>query len=283
MKVGLVLEGGAMRGLYTAGVMDVMMYNNIIVDGIIGVSAGALFGVNYFSRQRGRVIRYSKRFSKDLRYISILSKIFTGNVVNKNFAFYKVPTKLDIFDDEEFVKNNKCYYAVLTDVKTGKPEYKKIDNCLGSLEVLRASSALPMASKLVELDNKFYLDGGISDAIPVMKCKKLGFDKIIIILTQPYDYRKTAINDRMIKKLNRKFKKYPKLVKTMIDRYKNYNKIIEKIIKMEKNGEIFVIRPSKKIDIKLIERDQNKLQDVYDLGINDANSVMEDLKKYLEI
>lgn len=283
MKVGMVLEGGAMRGMYTAGVLDVMMDNNINVDGIIGVSAGALFGVNYFSKQRGRVIRYSKRFSKDLRYISILSKILTGNVVNKYFAYYKVPTKLDIFDEKEFIKNNKCYYATVTNVETGKPEYKKIDKCLDSLEILRASSALPMASKMIKLDNNKYLDGGISDPIPIMKCKKLGFDKIIVVLTQPYDYRKEPLNKKTINKLNKKFKDYPNLVKTMIKRHKNYNTTIEKIIELEKSKEIFVIRPSKKINIKLIERNKDKLQEVYDIGIKDANKVIKDLKKYLEL
>lgn len=281
-KVGLVLEGGAMRGMYTAGVLDIMMDNNINIDGIVGVSAGALFGVNYFSKQRGRVIRYSKRYCRDLRYMSILSKILTGNVVNKNFAYYKVSTKLDVFDDEEFIKNNKCYYAVVTNVKTGKPEYKKINKCLEGLEILRASSALPMASKLIELDGNKYLDGGISDAIPVMKCKKLGFDKIIVVLTQPLDYRKKPLNEKTINKISKKFKDYPKLVETMKKRYKNYNDTVEKIIEMEKKGEVFVIRPSKKIDVKIIERNKDNLQKVYDLGISDANNIINDLKKYLE-
>ena len=282
MKIGLVLEGGAMRGMYTAGVLDIMMDNNINIDGIIGVSAGALFGVNYFSKQRGRVIRYSKRFARNLRYMSMLSLLFTGNVVNKRFAYYKVPTKLDIFDEEEFIKNNKCYYVVVTNVKTGKPEYKKIDNCLSSLEVLRASSALPMASKLVKLDNKFYLDGGISDAIPIMKCKKLGFDKIIVVLTQPIDYRKKPLDEKTITKISKKFKNYPKLVDTMKKRYKNYNDTVERIIEMEKKGEVFVIRPSKQINVKIIERNKEKLQEVYDLGIRDANKMIDALKKYLE-
>lgn len=282
MKVGLVLEGGAMRGMYTAGVLDVMMDNNIGIDGIVGVSAGALFGVNYFSKQRGRVIRYSKRFSRDLRYMSILSLLFTGNVVNRKFAYYKVPTKLDIFDEEEFIRNNKCYYVVVTNVKTGKAEYKKLDNCLGSLEILRATSALPMASKLIEIDNKLYLDGGISDAVPIMKCKNLGFDKIIIVLTQPIDYRKKPLDYKTINKISKRFKNYPKLVKTMKNRYKNYNDTIDKIIEMEKSGEVFVIRPSKQINIKIIERNKEKLQEVYDLGISDANILINDLKKYLE-
>ena len=282
MKVGLVLEGGAMRGMYTAGVLDIMMDNNINIDGIVGVSAGALFGVNYFSKQRGRVIRYSKRYSKDIRYMSLLSLLFTGNVVNKNFAYYKVPTKLDIFDEEEFIKNNKCYYVVVTNVKTGKAEYKRLRNCLGSLELLRASSALPMASRLIKLDNDLYLDGGISDPIPFIKCKKLGFDKIIVVLTQPFDYRKKPLNQKTINKISKKFKNYPKLIETMKKRYKNYNDTIEKIIEMEKKGEVFVIRPSKQINIKIIERNKEKLQEVYDLGLSDANKIIGDLKKYLE-
>lgn len=132
---GLVLEGGAMRGMYTAGVLDVLLENSIKIDGIIGVSAGALFGVNYFSKQKGRVIRYSKRFCKDIRYMSKLSFLLTGNVVNKNFAFYKVTKKLDKFDNDTFIKNNKNYYATVTNVETGNPEYIKIDNPIKQLEV----------------------------------------------------------------------------------------------------------------------------------------------------
>ena len=282
-KVGLVLEGGAMRGMYTAGVLDVMLDNNIKIDGIVSVSAGALFGVNYFSKQRGRVIRYSKRFCKDLRYMSLLSYLLTGNVVNKNFAYYKVPNKLDLFDEEEFEKNNGCYYVAVTNVETGKPEYKKIKNCLSSIEELRASSAMPMASKIITINNKKYLDGGISDAIPIEKCKKLGFDKIIVILTQPLDYRKDPLSNKTIKRLCKKFKKYPKLVNTMKERYNNYNSTLDKIIKMEEKNKIFVFRPSEKINVKIIERDKHQLQDVYDMGIKDASHNINKLKKYLEI
>lgn len=281
-KVGLVLEGGAMRGMYTAGVLDVFMDNNVKIDGIIGVSAGALFGVNYFSKQRGRVIRYSKKYCRDLRYMSMLSLLITGNVVNKNFAFYKVTKKLDKFDNETYKKNNTGYYAVVTNVETGKAEYINIDDCLCDLEVLRASSALPTASKIVKINNKSYLDGGISDAIPIDKCFDLGYDKLIVVLTRDLNYRKDALSLNTIKKLKKKFKKYPKLVDTMVKRYKNYNDTIEKIIKLEKEGKIFVIRPSQGININLIERNKDKLQKVYDLGVSDCNKQINKLNKYLK-
>lgn len=281
-KVGLVLEGGAMRGMYTAGVLDTFMDNNINIDGIIGVSAGALFGVNYFSNQKGRVIRYSKRFCKDLRYMSMLSLLFTGNVVNKNFAYYKVSKKLDVFDNDEFIRNNTGYYAVVTNVETGMPEYIRIDDCIKDLEILRASSALPMASKIINVDGKKYLDGGISDAIPIDKCFDLGYDKVIVILTRDLDYRKESLSLKTINKLKKKFKKYPKLVDTMVNRYKNYNDTIEKIIRLEKEGKIFVIRPTLEINISLIERNENKLQEVYDLGVSDCDKQIDKLNKYLK-
>lgn len=278
MSIGLVLEGGAMRGMYTAGVLDVFLDNQIEVDGIVGVSAGVLFGVNYLSKQRGRAIRYNKRFAKDKRYMGISSFIKTGNIINKEFAFYDVPYNLDIFDQETYGKSDTDFYATITNIETGKPEYVKIKNVFEQMEVLRATSAMPFVSKIVEVDNKKYLDGGISDSIPVDKCKELGYDKIIVILTRPIEYRKKKANERLTKM---KYSKYPNLVKTIINRYQNYNDTVEKIIDLENKKEIFVIRPSESISIKRIERDENKLQEMYDLGIKDCKNKLEDLKKYL--
>lgn len=151
MSIGLVLEGGAMRGMYTAGVLDVFLDNQIEVDGIVGVSAGVLFGVNYLSKQRGRVIRYNKRFAKDKRYMGISSFIKTGNIINKEFAFYDVPYNLDVFDQETYGKSNTDFYATITNIETGKPEYVKIKNVFEQMEVLRATSAMPFVSKIVEI------------------------------------------------------------------------------------------------------------------------------------
>lgn len=281
-KIGLVLEGGAMRGMYTAGVLDTFMDSNIKVDGIIGVSAGALFGVNYYSNQKGRAIRYNKRFCKDRRYMSLWSLLFTGNIINKDFAFYKVSKELDIFDDEKFIKNNTGYRVVVTNVETGKAEYIELDKCLENLELLRATSAMPILSKIVDIDAKKYLDGAIADSIPIDKCIELGYDKIIVVLTRPLDYRKQPFSKSIIKLANLKYKKYPNFIDAMKNRYKVYNETIEKIIDLENKKEIFVIRPSKPINLKVIERNENKLQDVYDLGVKDAKNKLKELIKYLE-
>ena len=281
MKVGLVLEGGAMRGMWTCGVLDVLLDNDINVDTIVGTSAGGIFGVNYFSKQRGRAIRYSKRFCKDLRYMSIFSYIFTGNIINKNFAFYKVTKKYDIFDNNAFVNSNKEFYVTATNINTGLAHYFKITDPINQLEELRATSAIPVFSKPVIINNEKYLDGGISDSIPYDKIKELGCDKIIVVLTQPLEYRKSKIDPKKEKIIRRKYKNYPNLINRMLFRHDEYNSTIEKIISLEKKNEIFVIRPSKKLDINIIERNPSKYDEIYNLGISDCKKSINLLKKYL--
>lgn len=278
MKIGLVLEGGAMRGLYTAGVLDVFLDKDIKVTDILGVSAGAVFGVNYKSNQRGRTLRYNLKYLNDKRYMSINSLIKTGNLVNKEFAYYTLPSKLDIFDEKAYEDNNINFYAVITNMETGKPEYEKIDNAEEKIEVLRASSSMPFLSKPVLINNNSYLDGGISDSIPVLKAIEMGCDKVIVVLTRPIEYRKKKRNSFLIKMF---YKKYPNLINTMVNRYKNYNDIVEEIIKLEEEGKIFVIRPSRLVDIKRVEKDPKKLQEMYDLGVSDTISRIEELKNYL--
>ena len=282
MKVGLVLEGGSMRGLYTAGVLDIFMDENIQIDGIVGVSAGALFGPNYYSKQRGRVLRYTKRFCKDPRNMSFLSFFLTGNIVNKQFAFYDVTLKYDIFDNETFKKNNTGYYATVTNVETGKAEYVEMHDIIEEMEVLRATSAIPFLTKIVQVNGKKYLDGGVADSIPVDKCKSMGYDKVIVVLTRPLDYRKQPFSNTVMKAIAARYHKYPKFIEAMRNRYMEYNQTVDKIIEMEEKGEIFVIRPSKPITVKTIERDPNHLQDVYDLGVKDCKEQIESLKQYLK-
>ena len=281
MKVGLVLEGGAMRGMWTCGVLDVLLDNKINIDTIVGTSAGGIFGVNYFSKQRGRAIRYSKRFCKDLRYMSILSYIFTGDIINKNFAFYKVTKKYDIFDNESFVNSNKEFYVTATDINTGLANYFKITDPVNQLEELRATSAIPIFSKPVLINENKYLDGGISDSIPYDKIKDLGCDKIIVVLTQPLEYKKSRIDSKMQKIIRVKYKKYPNLVNRMLLRHDEYNATIKKLISLEERDEIFVIRPSKKLNINIIERNPLKYDEIYNLGINDCKNCISKLKNYL--
>lgn len=278
MKVGLVLEGGAMRGLYTAGVLDVFLDQQINIDGIIGVSAGALFGVNYVSKQKGRTLRYNKKYVGDKRYMGLHSLITTGNIVNKDFAYYQVPLKLDPFDQETFAKSNIEFLATVTNLKTGQPEYIKIINAYKQMEVFRATSAMPFVSKIVTINDQEYLDGGIADSIPIEKAKQLGYDKIIVILTRPIEYRKKKSN-QLIPKLF--YHRYPNFVQTINNRYLNYNKTVEKIIELEQKHKIFVIRPSKTVPIKRLEKDPDRLQEIYDLGVIDANKIINDLKQYL--
>lgn len=280
MSIGLVLEGGAMRGLYTAGVLDVFLGNNIKVDGIIGVSAGVLFGVNYLSKQKGRAIRYNKKFAKDKRYMGMRSFLTTGNIINKDFAYYEIPFKIDVFDEETFEKSNTDFWATVTNIETGEAEYIKLEKPIDQMEVLRATSAMPLVSKIVEWDNKKYLDGGVSDSIPVEKCKSMGYDKIIVILTRIIEYRKKKASSTLAKI---KYKEYPKLIETMENRYKKYNETVEKIIDMENKKEIFVIRPSKDLKIKRIEKDVDKLQAMYDLGVSDCKKQLEKLKEYINL
>lgn len=281
MKVGLVLEGGAMRGLYTAGVLDVFLDNkDIKIDTIIGVSAGALFGVNYKSRQKGRTLRYNLKYANDERYMGFKSLVKTGDIVNREFCYDEIPNKLDIFDNDTYKKTPEEFYAVVTNLDTGKPEYIKIDDAQKDLEYLRASGSMPYVSKIVQIDGKKYLDGGTSDSIPVDEMMKMGVDKVIVVLTRPLEYRKKKSSKKISKWY---YKRYPNYIDTLNNRYLMYNEEVEKVISLEKEKKIFVIRPSRLVDIKRIERDTLKLKEMYDLGVEDAKNSLKDLKNYLEI
>lgn len=278
MKVGLVLEGGAMRGMFTAGVLDVFMEQGIQVDGVIGVSAGALFGVNYLSGQKGRVIRYNKRFNGDRRYMGLLPLLTEGNIVSTKYAYEDVPRMYDPFDGETYKKSKVPFYAVVTNVETGEPEYIQVTDVFEQMDVLRASGSMPFVSKPVEIDGKKYLDGGISDSIPFRWLRDQGYDRLIVILTRDIGYRKQPFSKLAAKQLR---KKYPKIEKKMLLRHYNYNTSVVELKKLEREGEAFIIRPSAPIRINKIEKDPEKLQEVYDLGRNDALAAMENLKKYI--
>lgn len=278
MKTGLVLEGGAMRGMFTAGVLDVFLDEGIQIDGIVSVSAGALFGVNFPSKQRGRVIRYNKRYLHDKRYMGMFSLLTTGNIVNKDFAFYELPFTLDPFDQDTFAASNIDFYVTLTNVESGEPEYFNISNVFEQMELLRATSAMPFVSKTVEINGKKYLDGGIADSIPLEKCRCLGYDKIIVVLTRPLDYRKSKIHPCIFRLF---YRKYPNLINCLTNRYLNYNQKVEEIIRLNENKEIFVIRPSKTLPIKRLEKDLEKVQAMYDLGIADGRQAIAELREYL--
>ena len=279
MKVGLVLEGGAMRGMYTAGVIDVFLENNIKVDCIIGVSAGALFGVNYCSNQKGRVLRYQKKHVKEKNYMGIKTLLKTGNIINTETAYYDIPLKLDVFDEEAYKKSKTDFYLVATNIETGEAEYKKIKNTQKEIEYFRATSAMPFVSQIVEIDGKKYLDGALADSIPLDKMQELGYDKIIVVLTKPAGYKKKKPPKILANKV---YKEYPKLAEAINTRYQRYNKTIDKINDLEKKKEIIVIRPSRKVKMSRIEKDIDKLQEMYDLGVEDTKNILKSLKSYIK-
>lgn len=267
MKLGMVLEGGAMRGMYTAGVLDFFIERGVCVDGIVGVSAGALFGVNFLSGQRGRVIRYNKRFNGDRDYMGIRPLLREGNIVSTEYAYVRVPYELDPFDDGTYMKSGVPFYAVVTDIETGAPEYIRIDSVYRQMDTLRASGSMPFVSKPVSIDGKYYLDGGISDSIPFEWLDGAGYERQIVILTRDGSYRKKPMSKSLIKLC---YGKYPAFSKALLRRHEMYNREIEELKVREADGNALVIRPSSPIEIGRIEKDPEKLQAVYDLGRADA-------------
>ncbi|HHW7569661.1 TPA: patatin-like phospholipase family protein [Mannheimia haemolytica] len=278
MKVGLVLEGGGLRGIFTAGVLDVFLDEHIHIDGAIGVSAGALFGVNLPSKQKGRALRYNKKYAKDKRYMGLHSLLTTGNIVNRDFAYYELPSRLDPFDQQAFEASGMDFWVTVTNVETGKPEYIKIDNVFEQMEAFRATSSMPIVSKIVEIEGKKYLDGGVSDSIPVQKFIEMGYNKIIVVLTRPLEYRKKPSSMWLFKRF---YKKYPKLVQRWENRYAEYNQAVEQIIQLNEKQQIFVIRPSRTVKISRLEKDVDKIQGMYDLGVEDARNALAGLRAYL--
>ena len=276
-KTAFVLEGGAMRGLYSAGVLDVFMQNGIQADAIYGVSAGALFGINFKSKQIGRAIRYNIKYAHEKNYMGLYSLITTGNIMNKEFCFNRLVYELDKFDFETFDKSPIDFFAVVTNVETGKAEYIKITNAKEGLEALRASGSMPFVSQLVELKNSKYLDGAISDPIPLQKALNDGYEKIIVVLTRPENYRKQK--DYMPYKLI--YRKYPNFIETAINQYKNYNKTLDLIKNYEEEGRIIVLRPSQNLKIARVEKNIDKLQAIHRLGVDDCTKILNKIKNYL--
>jgi len=281
MKKGLIMEGGAMRGLFTAGVIDVMMENDIEYDGAIGVSAGAAFGCNYKSRQIGRVIRYNIDNCRNPEYCSFRSLIKTGDMFGAEYCYHKLPEELDLFDYETYEKNPMEFYIVCTDVESGNPVYYKSEKAdRECLEWMRASASMPLASRIVEVGGYKLLDGGISDSIPIKYFESIGYNRNVVILTQPEDYVKGR--NKLIPLMKTVLRKYPNVVDTIARRHEIYNETTEYIKKKEREGDILVIRPDEALPIKRVEHDADKMRNVYGLGRVVAMRRLEEIKEFLK-
>ena len=279
MKTGLVLEGGAMRGIYTAGVLDVLDEHGVHFDGVIGVSAGALHGCSFVSGQRGRSLRYVKKYRNDKHFMSLWNLIHTGEVVGTQLCYHDIPERLDPFDHEAFLKSDTDFYAVCTNLETGKAEYIKITDMMNQIDVMRASASMPYVSKTVEYNGMKLLDGGCADSVPVQKFRQMGYDRTVVVLTREDGYQKKPQNAAVAEL---RYHKYPNFVNALKTRHEEYNRTLKEIKNLEKTEEIFVIRPSVKLTIGRMENDINEIQKVYDIGRKDAEKQVEKVKIWLK-
>lgn len=280
MRKGLILEGGALRGLFSAGVMDVMMENGIGSDGLIGVSAGAAFGCNYKSQQPGRVIRYNKRYAHDWRYCSVRSLLMTGDIFGAEFDYHTLPNELDKSDVDVFDKSPMEFYAVCTDLTTGEPVYKLLmHHGYEFNEWIRASASMPLASRIVEVEDRKLLDGGIADSIPLKFFEQQGYDKNVVVLTQPEGFVKKP--NPLMPLIRLQLHRYPKFLKAAAERHIMYNAETEYVLQQEKAGSAFVIRPESVLPIKHITHDPDLMQKVYEDGRRVMLSRLTELKTFI--
>ena len=271
-----------MRGMFTAGVIDVMMENGIEPDGVVGVSADAAFGCNYKSRQIGRAIRYNMRFCKDRRYDGMYSLLTSGNLYNTDFCYGEVPLKHDVFDFETYKNNPMEFYVVCTDVETGEAVYRRYDGFEDhGFEWIRASASMPLVSQIVEIDGQKLLDGGIADSIPIRFFEGAGYDRNIIVLTQPAGYVKKK--NELLPLIKLVYRKYPKLIAAIANRHLMYNETTAYIAEKEKRGELLVIRPETKLPIGRVEKDPEKLREIYNIGRAVAQKQLDAIQTFLEI
>lgn len=254
-----------MRGLFTAGIMDVWMEHGITFDGVVGVSAGATFGCNYVSKQIGRVLRYNLRFAHDERYMGWRSFWRTGDFVGADFSYHYLPKELDLFDFDTFRNNSTEFHLVCTDTERGVPIYRHIKEMNDKdLDWLRASASLPILSRPVRLEGLSLLDGGITDSIPLRYFQEQGFERNVVILTQPAGFRKKQT--RLMPLFHLTMRKYPAIIKAMARRHVMYNEQLDYLSKQQQAGNTLVVCPDKPLAISRTERNKNNLQRTYEMG-----------------
>ena len=281
MKTSLIMEGGGMRGMFTSGVIDVLLENDITFDGSAGISAGACFGCNFKSKQIGRALRYNMKYGKDPHYGSFRSLIKTGDYYNADFCYRQIPDELDVFDVETFAANPMEFYVGATDVESGRIVYHNCkDGGSTDVEWMRASASMPLVSRIVEIGRYKLLDGGIVDPVPYRFMERKGFDRNVIVLTQPkgYEKKKSPIMPLFFTMM----RDYPKIVQAMNVRHIRYNHQMEEIAEREENNEALVIRPPEALNISRTEGRPKELQRVYDIGRAEAEKRLEEIRAFLK-
>ena len=279
-NAGLILEGGGMRGVYTAGVLDAFLEENIEFSSIYGVSAGSCHACSYMSKQKGRAYRVNVDYLDDPNYCGVKSYLKTGNVFGADMLYSQIPNVLDPFDYEEFEKYPGKFFAVLTNLETGEPEYIRVKDLKKQMWAVRASSSLPLVSKTLVVKGRHYLDGGIADSIPIRRSIEAGNEKNVVILTREDSYRKTPNELMPLMKLRYSHSKA--FLEKAENRHIRYNETLDFLKKEEEEGRTFVIRPSEKVNVGRVEKNKDKLEHLYNIGLEDGRKSMEAMKKYLE-
>ena len=265
MRIGLVLEGGGLRGLFTAGVLDVFMEAGLVFDGAVGVSAGACFGCNYKSRQPGRVIRYNTRFARDPRYCSWRSFLKTGDLFGADFCYRELPLELDLFDCTAYEANPMEFHLSVTDCETGGAVYRRLDHAdEAAFRWMRASASMPLVSRPVEIGGRFYLDGGLSDGIPLAYFESLGYERNVVITTRPHGYRKSY--SRKLALLKPFFRRFPAVHHALATRHERYNATLDHIDAQVAAGRAFLIAPETALPISRVCHDSDTMRKTYAIG-----------------
>ncbi len=277
---GLVLEGGGLRGCFTAGVIDVLLEHEITFDTVTAISAGACNACSYLAGQHGRAVVVGRDYVDNPDYCSMRNLIKTGNMFGEQFVFHDIPEKIYPVDNEAFKQNPTEFYVGVTDCFVGKAHYQQIQDLIEDVEWIRASCALPLVSKFVEIDGVPYLDGGIVDSIPIEFSISHGCDKNIVVLTRDRSYRKSKENLYPVMRV--KYRKYPELLKAVKTRQKNYNDTLEHIFELEKQGKVLVIAPEVTLAIGRTEKNKEKLTVGYKMGRKSALMQLDKIKEFLK-
>ncbi len=281
MKIGLVLEGGGMRCMFTVGILDVLMEAGVAVDGIVGVSAGAAFGCNYKSGQCGRAVRYSERFVPDPRYMGVFSFLITGNFINAEFCYHTVPTLYDVFDAEAFASSPVEFRVVCTDIERGLPVYHKLDAMdYEGLEWIRATGSLPILARPVELEGRRLLDGGLTDSIPLRYAQHIGFERNVVVLTQPLS--QLMRHTRLMPLFHTLMRRYPEVIRLMEHRHEMYNAQLEYVEEQQRQGNALVVCPEREIPISRVSEKPKELRMVYEMGRQKGKATLPRIQEFLQ-
>ena len=283
IKAALVLEGGALRGMYTSGVLDTFLKNNMEFECVAGVSAGALNAMSYISKQPGRSAKINLEYCDDPRYIGRKAFIKNKGIIGYDYLFGDISENKVPFDFKSFENTNQRFVIVTTNCEKAETEYLEKSNCKDLFKAAQASSSMPLASAMVEINNNHYLDGAVTTSIPIKWAIEQGYEKVVVVLTRDRTYRKPMLSNKMKKLYKLAYHKYPKLIEKLNTMPERYNKLQDEIIDLEKEGKIFIIRPEKEVTVSRLEKDKEKLENLYKEGIAEAEKNLDALKEYLEI